>query len=263
VNNESADITRMLCNAFDNLLPLEQREMHKGPTGLIPTHLRHEIDDLNAWVFDTINNGVYKVGFATSQAAYDEHITKLFQSLDRLEHLFSQTGHHPYLFGDHITEADIRLFTTLIRFDVAYHTLFKCNMKMIRLDYPRLHAWLRRLYWSQGPETAGGAFKNTTHFDAVGHFGHVDCSGANQDRSGVDILPLQRAMVLCPLVQCLQLCQYSRFSYVLLFHFRIQTFLNVLVCYFCISRPADPPDLVSNPVPTRHHVRDSFIPASR
>jgi putative glutathione S-transferase len=188
VNNESAEITRMLCNAFDNLLPPERRETHKGPAGLIPTHLRHDIDDLNAWVFDTINNGVYKVGFATSQAAYDEHITKLFQSLDRLEHLFSQKGHHPYLFGEHITEADIRLFTTLIRFDVAYHTLFKCNMKMIRFDYPRLHAWLRRLYWSEGPETAGGAFKKTTHFDVVGHFGHVGGSQANYDRSGVDIL---------------------------------------------------------------------------
>jgi putative glutathione S-transferase len=168
VNNESAEITRMLCDAFDHLLPPSQRETHKGPIGLIPTHLRHEIDDLNAWVFDTINNGVYKVGFATSQAAYDEHITKLFQSLDRLEQHLSQAGHHPYLFGEHITESDIRLYTTLVRFDVAYYTLFKCNAKMIRFDYPRLHVWLRQLYWSDGPETAGGVFRKTTHFDVVG-----------------------------------------------------------------------------------------------
>lgn len=172
MSNESADITRMLCNAFDQFLPLEQREVQKGLSALVPEHLRIEIDDINSWVFDTINNGVYKVGFATSQAAYNEHITKLFQSLDRLEHLLSQDGHHPYLFGEHLTEADIRLYTTLVRFDVAYHTLFKCNIKMIRLDYPRLHAWLRRLYWSEGPETAGGAFKNTTLFDVVSFWDH-------------------------------------------------------------------------------------------
>jgi glutathionyl-hydroquinone reductase len=111
--------------------------------------------------------GVYKVGFATSQAAYNEHVFKLFQSLDRLELHLSQNVDQPYLFGEYITEADIRLYTTLVRFDVAYYSLFKCNIKMIRMDYPHLHAWLRRLYWSEGPETAGGVFKSTTNFDAV------------------------------------------------------------------------------------------------
>jgi putative glutathione S-transferase len=159
----------MLCDAFDNLLPPEAREAQKGPTALIPSHLRTEIDELNSWVYDTVNNGVYKVGFAASQTAYNEHARNLFLSLDRLEDHLSQPGHGPYLFGEHITEADIRLYTTLIRFDIAYYTLFKCNMKMIRLDYPRLHDWLRRLYWSEGPETAGGIFKNTTHFDIVSY----------------------------------------------------------------------------------------------
>ena len=168
MNNESAEITRMMCDAFDHLLPPDQREAQKGPAALVPQHLRSEIDELNSWVYDTINNGVYKVGFAASQTAYNQHVAKLFQSLDRLEHHLSQTGHYPYLFGQHITEADIRLYTTLVRFDIAYYTLFKCNVKMVRLDYPRLHAWLRRLYWSEGPETAGGVFKNTTHFDVVG-----------------------------------------------------------------------------------------------
>lgn len=167
VNNESAEITRILISAFDNLLPPSLRESQKGPAALIPAHLASEIENLNAWVYDTVNNGVYKVGFATSQTAYNEHITKLFQSLDRLEYLLDQEGHHPYLFGEHITEADIRLYTTLVRFDVAYYTLFKCNQKMIRMDYPRLHAWLRRLYWSHGEETGGGVFKNTTNFDAI------------------------------------------------------------------------------------------------
>lgn len=157
----------MLCDAFDNLLPPKAREAQKGPTALVPAHLRTEIDELNSWVYDTINNGVYKVGFAASQKAYDEHARNLFQSLDRLEEHLSQPSRGPYLFGENITEADIRLYTTLIRFDIAYYTLFKCNLKMIRLDYPRLHDWLRRLYWSEGPETAGGVFKSTTHFDIV------------------------------------------------------------------------------------------------
>ncbi|KAF1851152.1 glutathione transferase [Cucurbitaria berberidis CBS 394.84] len=167
VNNESADIIRILFEAFDPLLPPHLREVNKGAAAFIPPHLRTGIDSLNSWVYDTVNNGVYKVGFATSQAAYNEHISRLFQSLDRLEHHLSQAEHYPYLFGQHITEADIRLYTTLVRFDVAYYPLFKCNMRMIRLDYPRLHAWLRRLYWSEGPETNRGAFKSTTHFDVI------------------------------------------------------------------------------------------------
>lgn len=153
--------------AFDHLLPPHLREANKGSAAFIPQHLRTDIDALNAWVFDTVNNGVYKIGFATSQAVYNEHITKLFHSLDRLEYHLSQPGHHPYLFGQYITEADIRLYTTLIRFDVAYYALLKCNMKMIRLDYPRLHTWLRHLYWIEGPETSRGVFKSTTHFEQV------------------------------------------------------------------------------------------------
>lgn len=156
----------MLFDAFDPLLPPERREINKGVAGFRPAHILTEMDSLLSWVHDTVNNGVYKVGFATSQASYDEHVSKLFKSLDRLEDHLSQPKHCPYLFGQYITEADIRLYTTIIRFDVAYYTLFKCNKKMIRLDYPRLHAWLRRLYWSDGPET-GGAFRATTHFDLV------------------------------------------------------------------------------------------------
>lgn len=167
MNNESTDIIRIMISAFDHLLPPERREANKGPAALLPRHLESEIDELNSWVFDTVNNGVYRIGFATSQAAYDEHTKKLFLSLDRLEQHLSEPKHHPYLFGQHITEADIRLYTTLIRFDVAYYPLFKCNIKMIRLDYPRLHEWLRRLYWDEGPETAGGAFRRSTQFDVV------------------------------------------------------------------------------------------------
>lgn len=157
----------MFFDGFDQFLPPERREANKGPAAFIPQHLRSEIDTLNAWVYDNVNNGVYKAGFASSQAAYNEHVIRLFQALDRLEDHLSEPGHQPYLFGAYITEADIRLYTTMIRFDISYYTLFKCNLKMIRTDYPHLHAWLRRLYWNEGPETAGGAFKNTTFFEVV------------------------------------------------------------------------------------------------
>jgi putative glutathione S-transferase len=85
-----------------------------------------------------------------------------------LEEHLRQPGHGPYLFGDHITEADIRLYPTLIRFDVAYFTIFKCNLKMIRYEYPQLHDWLRRLYWDESETTNFGAFKKTVDFPAVG-----------------------------------------------------------------------------------------------
>ncbi|KAF2798376.1 hypothetical protein K505DRAFT_267737 [Melanomma pulvis-pyrius CBS 109.77] len=167
VNNESSEIIRIFFEGFDDFLPVDKREISKGAAAFVPTQLRTQIDTLNSWVYDNVNNGVYKAGFASSQAAYDEHVTKLFEALDRLEYHLSEASHYPYLFGEHITEADIRLYTTLIRFDISYYTLFKCNKKMIRSDYPRLHAWLRRLYWNEGPETAGGVFKNTTFFDAI------------------------------------------------------------------------------------------------
>ncbi|KAJ4353687.1 uncharacterized protein N0V89_005417 [Didymosphaeria variabile] len=167
VNNESSEIMRMLIDGFDQFLPAGKHEASKGISAFIPNHLRNDIDQLNSWVYDDINNGVYKVGFATTQAAYNEHVVRLFRALDRLEQHLSQSNHRPFLLGNHITEADIRLYTTLIRFDVAYYTMFKCNLKMIRTDYPRLHAWLRRLYWSEGPETGGGVFKRTTFFDVV------------------------------------------------------------------------------------------------
>ncbi|KAL5441667.1 hypothetical protein PMIN07_009059 [Paraphaeosphaeria minitans] len=167
VNNESSEITRILIDGFDQFLSAECQEANKGASALIPSNLRNDIDQLNAWVFDNINNGVYKVGFATTQAAYNEHVVRLFQALDKLEQHLAQTNHQPFLFGNHITEADIRLYTTLIRFDVAYYNMFKCNLKMIRTDYPRLHLWLRTLYWSECPETGGGVFKRTTLFDVI------------------------------------------------------------------------------------------------
>lgn len=175
VNNESSEIIRMLYTCFDDFLDPSHREVNAPGGGFYPADLRADIDAMNEWVYHDVNNGVYKVGFATNQEAYDASIYPLFSSLDRLEkHLadpkWSSRG--PYLFGEHITEADIRLFTTLIRFDVAYVPIFQCNIRDIRHGYPRLSRWLRNLYWDESDRTNGGVFKKTVYFGqcAVSYF---------------------------------------------------------------------------------------------
>ncbi|MCA0042338.1 glutathione S-transferase family protein [Celeribacter litoreus] len=142
VSNESSEIIRMLNSAFDGLT---------GNTlDFWPEEAREEIETLNARIYDTINNGVYKSGFATSQSAYEEAVDPLFDSLDWLEDLLSRNR---YLIGDTVTEADWRLFTTLVRFDKVYHTHFKCNKRMLK-DYPNLWAYTRELYqWTGVKET--------------------------------------------------------------------------------------------------------------
>ncbi len=134
VNNESAEIIRMFNSAFDELGAL--------PGCYYPQALRAEIDEVNARVYDTVNNGVYKAGFATTQEAYDEAVAPLFETLDWLE---QRLEGREFLVGDRLTEADIRLFTTLVRFDSVYHTHFKCNLKRI-LDYPNLRGLRMRIY---------------------------------------------------------------------------------------------------------------------
>jgi len=163
VNNESSEIIRMLYSSFDHLLPEAQREVHRPGGGLYPDALRQDIDALNAWVYDTVNDGVYKTGFATSQAAYDAGVKAVFASLDRLEVLLAGHGKN-FLLGDTLTEADVRLYTTVVRFDAAYVPVFLANLRTIRHDYPHLHAWLRRLYWDADSvkEQTRGAFHGTT-----------------------------------------------------------------------------------------------------
>jgi putative glutathione S-transferase len=111
-----------------------------------PETLRTEIDAMNAFVYPSINNGVYRCGFATTQAAYEEAFADLFSALSRLEELL---GQQRYLVGDQITEADWRLFTTLVRFDAVYVGHFKCNLRRIA-DMPKLHGYLRELYQVPG-----------------------------------------------------------------------------------------------------------------
>ncbi len=161
VNNESSEIIRMFYTEFDHLLPEQDREVNRPGGGFYPPHLRSEIDEMNDWVYHTINNGVYKTGFAATQDQYDKNLYPLFDSLDRLEKHLSEPAHQPYLFGQHITEADVRLYVTIIRFDVAYVPIFLCNLKTVRHDYPNLYLWVRRLYWDQGEETHGAFYQTT------------------------------------------------------------------------------------------------------
>ncbi|KAF2012789.1 hypothetical protein BU24DRAFT_351539, partial [Aaosphaeria arxii CBS 175.79] len=155
VTNESSHILSLLIHAFDALLP-------PSPTpSLNPPHLAPEIQSLNTLIHTSINNGVYAAGFATTQPTYDAAISSLFTALDALEARLAAPGAGPYLLGSDITEPDVRLYTTLVRFDVVYYTLFRCNLKMVRLDYPELGKWLGRLYWG------GGVWRDSTDFYAI------------------------------------------------------------------------------------------------
>ncbi|MFS4581279.1 glutathione S-transferase family protein [Phaeobacter sp. C3_T13_0] len=143
-SNESADIIRMFNSAFDDI------------TGNLddywPEELREPIEAVNSRIYSTLNNGVYKCGFATTQEAYDAAVDPLFDTLDWLEDILSE---HRFLLGDKLTEADWRLFTTLVRFDPVYHLHFKCNRKRL-VDYPNLWAYTRALYqWLGVAETVG------------------------------------------------------------------------------------------------------------
>ncbi|CAN0434532.1 unnamed protein product, partial [Scytosiphon promiscuus] len=148
VSNESAEIIRMFNNAFDSLT---------GNTAdFYPESLRPEINEINELVYNTINNGVYKAGFATAQDVYEEEVTALFESLDVIE---KRLEGQRYLIGNVVTEADWRLFTTLVRFDPVYVGHFKCNIRRIA-DYPNLSNYLRDLYQVDG-------VRETIHMDHI------------------------------------------------------------------------------------------------
>lgn len=150
VNNESADVIRILASGFNGLA--------KYPQDFYPESLRPAIDDINDTVYHNINNGVYRSGFATAQDKYEEAYKDLFTALDKVEGILSQ---HKFLAGDQITEADWRLFTTLVRFDAVYFGHFKCNRQRIA-DFPNLSNYLRQLF--QWPGVAA-----TVHMDHIKH----------------------------------------------------------------------------------------------
>jgi len=148
VSNESADIIQMFNSAFDGIGAL--------PGDYYPKNLQKSIDEVNARVYSDINNGVYKAGFATKQSVYEQHVKTLFSALDWVEDLLTANR---YLTGDQITEADWRLFTTLVRFDAVYHGHFKCNLKQLK-DYPNISGYVRELYQMPG-------IADTVHMDHI------------------------------------------------------------------------------------------------
>jgi putative glutathione S-transferase len=139
VSNESADIVRMLNSAFG--------AFSNNSIDLYPPEQQKEINHLNAYYYENLNNGVYRAGFATSQKAYEEAYEHVFAALDHLEESLETGG--PFAVGDTITETDIRLFVTLVRFDAAYYGIFKCNKKRI-VDYPYISEYLKRVYAQPG-----------------------------------------------------------------------------------------------------------------
>ena len=160
VSNESAEIIRMFNSAFN--------EITGNTDDYWPTDLRDQIADINERVYETVNNGVYKAGFATSQDAYDDAVHPLFDSLAWLESILENNR---FLAGNKLTEADWRLFTTLARFDLVYHTHFKCNHKRLT-DYPNLWAYTRQLY--QHADIA-----ETVHFDHIVRHYHFSQTTVN------------------------------------------------------------------------------------
>jgi putative glutathione S-transferase len=161
VSNESSEIIRMLNRAFNGL--------GASPGDYWPAPLRAEIEAVNARVYATVNNGVYRAGFATTQAAYDEAVTALFASLDWLEDRLQRQRY--LVAGGRVTEADWRLFTTLVRFDPVYHGHFKCNLRRL-VDYPALRAYTRELY--QWPGIAA-----TTDFGQIKRHYYASHKGIN------------------------------------------------------------------------------------
>lgn len=148
VNNESSEIIRILNSSFENHTDSD--------IDLYPENLRKDIDEINEKIYRSINNGVYRTGFASTQPAYDKACKELFGALDEVEMILSRRN---FLTGPLFTEADVRLFTTLIRFDHVYHGHFKCNLRMLK-DYQNLHAYMRSIY--QIPE-----IRATCHFDHI------------------------------------------------------------------------------------------------
>ena len=154
VNNESSEIIRMFNSAFDGL--------GARPGDYYPEHLRGEIDEVNEFIYRNINNGVYRSGFATTQDAYEEAVTALFETLDELDERLSRQR---YLVGNTLSEADWRFLPTLLRFDAVYHGHFKCNLKRIE-DYPNLSGYMRELYQFAGVAETVFVEHTKTHYYA-------------------------------------------------------------------------------------------------
>jgi glutathionyl-hydroquinone reductase len=155
INNESHEILHWLPNSFNSMIPDEYRKKD-----FYPEHLRQRIDEVSGWLQRDLNKGVYAAGFAPNQEVYDKNVVIVFEALNKLEKLVHSNG-GPYILGDKITELDLLAYPTLIRFDVAYHEHFKCNLGSIRHNYPVLNNYLKNLYWNVP------GFKDTTNFKHI------------------------------------------------------------------------------------------------
>ena len=173
VSNESSEIIRMLNSAFD--------EFGDASLDFYPEPLRPEIDAINAQIYETVNNGVYRAGFATTQEAYEEAFRALFNTLDEID---EKLGDQRFLLGDPLTEADWRLFTTLVRFDTVYYLHFKCNRRRIA-DYPNLSGYLRDLFQVPG-------VKETVNFEHIKRHYYYSQAAINPTR----IVPLGPLLIL-------------------------------------------------------------------
>ena len=158
VNNESEDIMRMLNTAFNDLLPQgsPQRELN-----FYPTSLQSQIKEVSSWMMPDLNSGVYRAGFADTQEAYEKGSIVVFRALDRLENMLADHKGLYILPGSNMTEIDIKLYTTLVRFDVVYQQHFKLMLRSIRHGYPRLNRWLKNIYWNVP------GVKETTNFKHI------------------------------------------------------------------------------------------------
>ncbi|MBQ4835614.1 glutathione S-transferase family protein [Pseudoalteromonas luteoviolacea] len=171
VSNESSEIIRMFNDAFNHLTG--------NALDFYPQHLRNSIDEINAFIYENINNGVYRTGFATSQEAYEQAFGQLFNALDKVEHLLSE---NQYLVGDTLTEADWRLFTTLIRFDTVYVGHFKCNKRTIE-SYPNLSNYIRALFQYSGVAKTVDFYHIKRHY----YFSHTMINPTQVVPQGPDI----------------------------------------------------------------------------
>jgi len=169
---------RIVTNSDDDLMRIFNGEFNRlthSTIDLYPDGLREEIDDLNHFIYENVNDGVYRAGFATSQTAYERAVRRLFEALDLLE---ARLAHHRYLFGSRFVETDWRLFVTLVRFDAVYHGHFKCNIRRI-IDYPNLFGYLKDLYQTEG-------IADTVNFDHIKRHYYITHDDINPTR----IVPL-------------------------------------------------------------------------
>ncbi|KAI9733861.1 MAG: hypothetical protein M1834_002516 [Cirrosporium novae-zelandiae] len=157
VNNESADIMRMLNTVFNEELPVHSK---RRAIDLYPEDLRSQIDEMNKWLGPEFNIGVYKAGFADDQLTYEANAKVVFKALDKLEAILNKNDKH-FLLGERMTEVDIKAYTTLVRFDTVYVQHFKLNVGTIRHNYPKLNRYLKHIYWRIP------GFKETTDFRQI------------------------------------------------------------------------------------------------